>query len=730
MLCFDFDKEMNIVRQNRISFGGLSAIIFGFQFAVFLLIYVFRALTWPAPSLVASFVVGGTFLAYLAFILQTRLVNSGFYKIGLVSRRRTLVFGVIALLILAFYLSFFPQPAFQTVHSLEICATKTSADNPFVIQLIKREDGSLVGLSTIKGNDPWNLASSGLVAQANGACAQSEGFFLGGIYVYLRASPNQGLAKLTWDGYVQLINLDSQQEGVVRVDLPGSTFGRTSILRATAAWSGKFARLFILFGGAILIGFWLARAARPLFVDGWLYRALVVVSILGLVALSQFGQLSAQVADDFCAVSQIRNSNIFQGTWNWYTGVNGRIGEAFLDMVNASIFPVAPFPWAIFLIIFIWLGLVVFALRNLFRWLLNKPPGFMVLLIGASTLMVTLVVTPDLFQSLFWSSGRIPLVTPLLFFTLILGCFPALLHANRLPLKLSGMAFLSMITGFFHEAFAASQVTLWIAILGCVYLAQRYARFRIPPHFWSVGFSALVGAAIGLGVNFFSPGTAERSSALGTHLALGNLIIGAVQNTGQFIFYQMFNAPMFALFTIALFMGLYFGDKQYKKRTLFSVWVSLPVVLYVVSLAAFAVSQYGLGGALPERTQLILVYLFSLFVISWGTVTGALISVRISGRETRNIIFIIHVLACLLLIFSFVSQAYYLLNYRPKLDRYANAVRIFWSEVRIAHQEGASRLVAERLPPNPFGLTDPSPDKSTFVDRCIDSAAGLSVEFH
>lgn len=712
---------------------GLPGILVWWFFAGYLL----DGLNWRGPVLLAALLAGSLLGGVLSIWWLGRLNLDAFLE-PLRSARRTTLLLALGLLGLVAALGFvFPQPVFPAIHTLTVCAPAQTdpALNPFVVYRVAREDGVSVSLSEMKGEDPWNLENTALVAQAGGACASYREFFKGGLVVSLREAPGMGRAQLTWDGQTQTISLDAAREDIRKINLPGDRLAETSLVRRAAAMGMRVARAAT--AGGLALGLALAFqqggwGAGPLRRDN-LWLCVGLLAVLGLLAAGQLGRSAAVAADDYCYSGSAARSGLIGGTRVFYTTINGRLLGNFMGVLSGGFFPYQPLPHAVFLILGLWVAALMLLLAGLLRWLTGQRQRLLALQISALVVLVTLIAAPDVYQSLYWRSGREPLVFPLILYALLAALVLAAAQAKkplRRGLAVAGLAVGALAAGAFHEAYAAIQVAMFGTGLALALVYGRWAG-RQPGGLLAGLALGLVGALGGLLVHVLSPGTAERASALGVSFNPVNVIYGALYEGNAFMFGSNLNVLTLGLFVLGLALSTRLATPETlpDARNLTALWLALPLVLWAGVVAAFAVGFYGLGAVLPPRTQILPTFLGVLAAPLWGLLSGAELLRRAPELARGPWLRPAQALAVTALGIAFVFHAHTMMSQRPIFDRYAIAVTVMTSTIQEARAAGADRVTVNRLPPNPYQVTNPEVASPNFVNGCINHLFGLPVDF-
>jgi hypothetical protein len=692
----------------------------------FVLVYWLDALQWPARPLLTGVALASLAGAWLSTTALPRLGAEGW-----LARRRKLPANTWALAALIFAglvpvgLMLQAQVRVPATHRLEVCAPQPMYA-PFVIQGITREDGVRVMLAGIKGDDPWNFSGDTLLTQQSGSCVHYEAFFKGGVVLSLQSGPQVGPAHIVWDGQARTIALDEPLPGSRVLNLHGSHPLGISVLRQALLWAATLA--LVVLGICVAAGLALAlhpAARRATAEAGWLVW-LGALAALNLLVMGVVGRNAALAADDFCYAISSAEVGVWQATWNFYTQANGRLLGNFLGMLSGGLSPQQQFPAEVLLYLALWVAALAWAFHGVLHWLGARRPWGAALLLSSLSVLVTLILTPTVAQSLYWRSGREPLVASLIVGSAALGGLLAL--GARRPLRfgaLGGLALASAVAGLFHEAYAAAQVGMLLAALGLVYAYRRPAR-RATGGGWPAALSAqLFGALAALAVHLFSPGTAARGSVLGASFDPLRVGYGALYDTGVLLFGDALNGLTLALFVIGLGLAARaVGARRVPAPRLRSLSFGVALILAAGVLSANAVGHYALDG-LPARTAIIPTYLAVLIAPLAGLLSAPWLLKQLSVRGLRYAQRAALVLLSIVLLVQASSSAALL----PEYQHYALSVRSFFASLEGAQAAAQGTVKLRALLPNPYGVAAPGIEERNFVNGCIDRLSGGAVTF-
>ena len=208
-----------------------------------------------------------------------------------------------------------------------------------------------------------------------------------------------------------------------------------------------------------------------------LYIGLGVILLIPIVTHAYVGWFSRYMADDYCTVGVLGDSGFTQSQVYWYTRWSGRFAFTFFVNVAELIGPgvVRFLPAAVILL---WLAALVFLFRRALYSLGSRPGTGTVLSLAAVVLLGTLWGAPNIYQSLYWQTGLLTYVVPLVLFSGYLGWL-LLRHPRQQPGR-TGWALIAvsaatafLIGGFSETNLSLQTLALLMLLTMSVYQARR-----------------------------------------------------------------------------------------------------------------------------------------------------------------------------------------------------------------------------------------------------------------
>jgi hypothetical protein len=329
---------------------------------------------------------------------------------------------------------------------------------------------------------------------------------------------------------------------------------------------------------------------------------------LPLMMFGVVGWFSRYAADDYCMAAQVVQSGVLRAQSNLYTGWSGRFGATLL-ITSLEGIGIGAVPLLAPIGLLAWVLAATWALREVARaagWRLGWLAS---LVIGVLLVYATLEMTADMAQNVYWQTGLLTYLSPLIFTSLFVG-WVARGGISGWPVQLGVCFGLSLLAGGTSETFAAVQVAaLAIACLVAWWAGSRRALLML--------LAGMLGALLALAIVAVAPGNEVRQS-VASRTPLAVALPEAAQFTQAWL-RLTFARPHAA--TLALLVGVpaaiaAFSTRDSRRR------VAHPAVLIVVGavaiglvlLAAMLPAFYALSSNPPGRAQLI-----PEFVVVCGT---------------------------------------------------------------------------------------------------------------
>jgi hypothetical protein len=147
---------------------------------------------------------------------------------------------------------------------------------------------------------------------------------------------------------------------------------------------------------------------------------LIIALAIALLAHAYIGSFSRLVSDDYCTAAVIRDKGFWGAQQHWYATWSGRFSFTLvMSMVHLLGSQLIPFLPAV--TIGFWVAALAWSISQLAHTASFPQPAVASLLLAELIIVSTLATTPAVYQSLYWATGAVTYVLPLLLLSLYIG---------------------------------------------------------------------------------------------------------------------------------------------------------------------------------------------------------------------------------------------------------------------------------------------------------------------
>jgi hypothetical protein len=455
-----------------------------------------------------------------------------------------------------------------------------------------------------------------------------------------------------------------------------------------------------------------------------------ITLIIPLGFYSYHGFFSRYLADDFCTSAYFQQHGFLQSMLFWRMTWSGRYSFYFFMNITHSLGQwLTPFITGI--TILAWLGALFIFARLLFQALKIPESRLFTLLFASIILFATLDGAPDIYQSLYWHTGLVTYVFPLIMFTLY-GAYllNRLMKKSRInPIDMALSAGIPLAAGGFSETYVSVQVTAILAFLVLVFLFANGELRRRGIIILGWGF---VGAATALLLVVTAPGNAARISLILEYMRGYQLVIGTIRHTMDFSKSALYFTPISAIAALiapGLLASYLLGrpNDQPDLQSLphqkhLSILFFIPLLSFLLIASTIAPSLYATADPASRALITAQFILISSFAI-WSLLLGFFL--REMVKKLPPLLAPVSVIIGLLLISGSAISFQKTLVSLPDVQQNARLWDRRDQEVREAVAVGAQEIEAISLPHLSPGLAELSYSSDDWVNQCFALHYGL-----
>lgn len=451
----------------------------------------------------------------------------------------------------------------------------------------------------------------------------------------------------------------------------------------------------------------------------------VAALAIGLLALAALGSSARMQADDFCTYGRYAAHGLFGSQVYWYLNWSGRYSATLLNTILHVISTRTP---AILptLALAGWVAAASWAAGH---WLTPSGKAFPPrLMIGASLPLACLALAPNLHQVLFWQTGTVTYLVPLIGFTALVGWWLSeSAKANSIRFISVGLFLGALLLSGFSETFGFVQTVGWL-ILGGMWLAGR-GRSPVLPQV----AAGVLGAAVGLAIVAAAPGNEVRQGLMQAPSPLAEVLARSARDA--FIFgatlVKYHRPPLALAFVIPLAAALLpSNDESRGIRSARWSWIvitCLPLASFVLVAAAMFPSEYALSSYPDGRVLITAAFAVVACIMLWSVELSRVLMARpwfrAGRRYSKPLLLIGALLIAALVSGSLLAEVRQM---APDLRSFAASWDQRDDSIRRAAAEGIRQLEVASLA-HLGGLAEVEHDPDSWINRCIAQAYGLET---
>jgi hypothetical protein len=449
-----------------------------------------------------------------------------------------------------------------------------------------------------------------------------------------------------------------------------------------------------------------------------------------LAALAANGSTMRYTGDDYCYAGLFTQRGFWGTLGSTYLGPAPFHGNRYsLTFVSGLADSIGPAANAVLpaLALLLWIA----GLALLFRRVPPPRPRLLPAILAAQSIaLYSLALAPQPEQSLYWRSGMLPYLAPLVlsgFLGSAVLSAAARARPTSAPLLLAGL--LAWVGAGFSETAAALQMAVLVLLLAAAWNAKRPGDLRFPGAAPALG-AALAGTALGVLLLWISPSNASRLADL--DVTRDPLAVARMSFWHAYLY--LHGLPFrFALPCAAIGLSFFCwtalaGRPQREgigRRTLLgglilgAVWFALTAA--VMAPSAYAQSSYPVGRALIAAG-----YLSAIGLAGLGALAGRWVAAQLTGAGGQATARTGGRVAALSVLFVLSVTAYPLLAARTAVAEYPRYRRWadFWDDrdrqIRAARRAGVRQLEVVLLDKIIPGVAELQPDPNFWYNNCAE----------
>ena len=249
-----------------------------------------------------------------------------------------------------------------------------------------------------------------------------------------------------------------------------------------------------------------------------LYICLSIIALTFMAALASYiyiGFFTRYWYDDFCTAGTLRQEGFFNSQIYWYTNWSGRFSYHIIvniaELIGPQIVTVLPL-----LAVFTWCVCTTWTIYQIFSAFRLPFASFSSFVLALAVIFSTLNSTPDIVQSLYWQTGMLTYLAPIILLTVWIGLLVFISRNQSKGFIFRLFLLIGFILCFVAGGLSETYGILQLGILSIILLTAGLICFfggvkRINSTFILVGF---LGAILAFSIVFIAPGNKDRQAVL------------------------------------------------------------------------------------------------------------------------------------------------------------------------------------------------------------------------
>ena len=459
---------------------------------------------------------------------------------------------------------------------------------------------------------------------------------------------------------------------------------------------------------------------------GQLFLAAGALALLaGLASLANLGWLARFQADDYCTYGRYVSLGLGGSQAYWYLHWSGRFSATFVNTLLHAISLRSPMVLAAFTLI----GWTLAGTWAAARWLGQPPAGrnpLAALVLGACLPLASLSLAPNLYQVLYWQTGHLTYLLPLVGMTALVGWLAGRPHqAEWGPVDLALTFGAALLLAGFSETFGFVQTIGW-GLMATYSLAVNRGSGT-----WKLALAGAVGSGLGLLIVALAPGNDVRQGLMQPPSPIPQVLARSVRDAyvlgASLVKYQALTLAL----AVAAAFGVSVSLRPEPTKTTSAgrrAWLGIflwPVASFLLVAAVMFPSEYALSSYPDGRVLVTAAFVVISAVIVWAAglaqIVTAIDRVQVHRRYWLPLVLLV---VAVLAAWVSVGQIGRGLQLRPDMQDFATGWENRHQAIRQAVANGAERLAVASLP-HLSGLAEVEIDPDTWINRCIAEAYGL-----
>ena len=375
-----------------------------------------------------------------------------------------------------------------------------------------------------------------------------------------------------------------------------------------------------------------------------------LVFAIGLLGLMLNGWYSRYMQDDYCFDFLLKHHGFWNAQlftfFNEITFNGNRYSTNFLMGLLAAVGPISAqiLPG---LMVVAWLMAGYFLMQGFDHFLgLNwiRPALFF---ITEAVVFFTLMMAPNLYQSLYWRPGAVTYLMPLIFITWLTGlCLHFINQDQKTTGKLFLVGFFAFLAGGFSET-AAVFLLGWLSLLYLLCILWKPVDQRVYKNLIGFLSASLAGVFLSILILLMAPSAQLRQAALFPQppefFAIIRISVMAVYQFIVLTLYR-FTTPTWLILVLFFLIGMYLNPRSFQNKIpgKQNPWIVIGLIVLstlLLMVCAAAPSAYASSSPPEERALLVARFILVAASLSIALILGRWVSPKVDTEKTAGFVF-------------------------------------------------------------------------------------------
>lgn len=368
----------------------------------------------------------------------------------------------------------------------------------------------------------------------------------------------------------------------------------------------------------------------------WIVVACIAI-LLPLILYAYMGIFSRYQADDYCLAWNGTARSFLRAQTIWYRTDSSRFSATMLFTLSDKIgrWTVQALPA---LELSLWLAGCFWLIHRVQKKLKLALPACVSFLMAEVLIYFVLLLTPNLYQVLYWRSGSVVYFFPIVLLTFLLIFLLA--QASKTSNWRYLAAPFAIVFSFFIGGFSETIATIQVGMAGLAIVSLIAIRKTINRK-WAIFLvsCALVGSLLAMAMMFYSPATRMRQGLVGAAPGLFDLVRMSLSFAFQFMYitlgdkaFQLVILMLTAMLVGYTWYSMRGNSSTLKVTSLVSTLFITPFITYLLIVSVCAPFAYG-ESTYPEARVLLNATVFMVIMVM---VEGLILGISLGLLHQRS----------------------------------------------------------------------------------------------